>query len=72
MENRVHLTCSRPQGLHSHILMMGGRGPSDFLGLKFWPKVIFWVYERCQDFLRSQKKNRGTFLGCKERTKIFF
>ena len=27
------------QGLHSHILMTGG--PSDFLGLKFRPKVIF-------------------------------
>ena len=26
-----------PQGPHSHILMMGGGGgPSDFLGLKFW------------------------------------
>ena len=29
------------QGPHSHILMTGGGGPSDFLGLKFWPEVIF-------------------------------
>ena len=29
------------QGPHSHILMTEG-GLSEFLGLKFWPKVIFW------------------------------
>ena len=29
----------------------GGGGPRVIvLGLKFWPKVIFWVYEKCQDF----------------------
>ena len=26
------------------------------LSLKFWPKVIFWVYERRRDFLGSRKK----------------
>ena len=43
-----------------------------FLGLKFWPKVIFWVYETCREFFGSQKENRGTFLGCKTSTKGFF
>ena len=34
-----------------------------FLGLKFWPEVIFfWVYERCWDFFWVMKKNRN-FLG---------
>ena len=34
-----------------------------FLGLKFWPEVIFfWVYERCWDFFWVMKKNRD-FLG---------
>ena len=51
--------------------MMGG-GPSDFLGLKFRPKVIFWVYEIRRDFFGSRKKNRGIFLGCEKRTKGFF
>ena len=32
-----------------------------FLGLKFWLKVIFWVYERCQDFLGCRKKQRDFF-----------
>ena len=32
-----------------------------FLGLKFWAKVIFWVYERRRDFFGSRKKDRGIF-----------
>ena len=32
-----------------------------FLGLKFWPKVIFWVYERRRDFFGSRKKKRRNF-----------
>ena len=40
-----------------------------FWGLKFWPKVIFWVDERHQDFLGREKKNRGIFLGCEKVTK---
>ena len=28
------------------------------LSLKFWPKVMFWVYERRRDFLGSRKKQR--------------
>ena len=43
-----------------------------FLGLKFWPKEIFWVYERRRDFFGSQKKYRGIILGCKKMTKGFF
>ena len=33
-----------------------------FLGLKFWPKVIFWGHE---------KKQRDFLGGCKTRTKGF-
>ena len=39
-----------------------------FLGLKFWPNVIFWVYERCRIFW-GHRKNRGIFLDCKKKTK---
>ena len=42
-----------------------------FLGLKFWPKVIFWVYERRRDFFGSQKETEGIFLACEKRTKGF-
>ena len=31
----------------------GGRVQVIFLVLKFWPKVIFWVYKRCQEFFGS-------------------
>ena len=30
--------------------------------MKFWPKGIFWVYERRRDFFGSRKKHRD-FLG---------
>ena len=42
------------------------------LGLKFWPKVIFWVYERRQDIFGSRKKTEEFFLGCKKSKGIFF
>ena len=32
-----------------------------FLGLQFWPKVIFWIYERCQIFFWVAKKPEGSF-----------
>ena len=35
------------------------------LSLKFWPKVIFWVYERRRDFLGSRKKR--DFLGLRKK-----
>ena len=38
----------------------GGRVPRVFLGLKFWPKGIFWVYEKTRDFFRSREK-KGYF-----------
>ena len=28
------------------------------LSLKFWPKVMFWVYERRRDFFASREKQR--------------
>ena len=54
------------QGPHPHILMTGGGGVRvNFLGLKFWPKVIFWVYERRRDFLGREKKR--DFLGLRNK-----
>ena len=42
------------------------------LSLKFWPKMIFWVYERRRDFFGSRKKTLKGFLGgCEKRTKGF-
>ena len=40
----------------------GGGVRMILLSLKFWPKVIFWVYERRRDFFWSRKKQRD-FLG---------
>ena len=42
-----------------------------FLGLKFWPKVIFGVYERCPDFLGSRRRTEG-FFGVAEKGLRFF
>ena len=36
------------------------------LSQKFWPKVIFWVYERRRDFL-GREKNKGIFLGLRKK-----
>ena len=51
------------QGPHSHNLMTGGGGGSEwfFLGLKFWPKVIF-----------GSMKDAGIFLGREKKTEEFF
>ena len=43
-----------------------------FLGLKFWPKVIFWVYERRRDFFGSQKETEGIFWLAKKGLRDFF
>ena len=40
----------------------GGKGRMILLSLKFWPKVIFWVYERRRGFFWVAKKTKG-FLG---------
>ena len=46
------------QGPHSHILMMGWRGLSAFIGSEIFTKGdFFWVYERHWDFLSHEKKN---------------
>ena len=42
-----------------------------FLGLKFWPKVIFWFYERHWDFFVSQEKNTGIFWVAKKGLRDF-
>ena len=42
-------------------LLAGWEGDlKDFLGLKFWTKDIFWVYERQVNFL-GRKKKQGLF-----------
>ena len=41
------------------------------LGLEFWPKVIFWVYERRQDIFGSRKKTEEFFWVAKK-VKGFF
>ena len=43
-----------------------------FFGLKFWPKVSFSGSMKDARIFLGHKKNRGTFWGCKERTKGFF
>ena len=40
----------------------GGDVRMIFLDLKYWPKVILGVHERCLDFYGSRKKT-GIFLG---------
>ena len=42
-----------------------------FLGLKFWPKVIFWVCERPQDFFGLQEKTEGFFWVAKKGLRDF-
>ena len=42
-----------------------------FLGLKFWPKVIFWVCERRQDFFGLQEKTEGFFWVAKKGLRDF-
>ena len=36
----------------------GGGGRMILSSLKFWPKVMFWVYERRRGFIGSRKKQR--------------
>ena len=55
-----------PRGPHSHILMTGGGGRMILLSLKFWPKVIFWVYERRWDFFWLRKK-QSDFWGLRKK-----
>ena len=63
------------QGPHSHILTTGGVRVI-FLGLRFWPKVIFFggSMKDAGNFLGSRNKTEGFGGGggCEERTKGFF
>ena len=60
------------QGPHSHILMMGGGGPSDFLGSEILAQSDFLGSMKYPEIFLGRKKNRGIFLGCGKRTKGFF
>ena len=60
------LRCASSSGAPPTYFNDGGGGVRvNFLGLKFWPKVIFWVYERRQDFLGREKKR--DFLGLRNK-----
>ena len=51
---------------------MGVGGPSDFLGLTFWPKVIFsGLYKKTLGFFWVAIKNRGIFWGCEKGLRDF-
>ena len=43
-----------------------------FLGLKFWPKVIFWGSMKDAGIFLGREKRTAIFLGCEKRTKGFF
>ena len=43
-----------------------------FLGLKFWPKVIFLGLGKTLGFFWVAKENGGIFLGYEKRTKADF
>ena len=54
-------------------LMMGGGGVRViFLGLKFWPKVIFFGCMKDARIFLGCGKKREIFWCCKKRTKGFF
>ena len=57
---------------HSHILMTGGGGPSDFFGSEILAQSdVLRSMKRHRNVFGSQK-NRGIFWGCEKRTKGFF
>ena len=61
------------QGPHSHILMTGVGGPSDFCGSEILAKGDFFgSIKDAGIFLGREKKTGGIFLGCKKRTKGIF
>ena len=69
----IRVTEKKAQGPHSHIFINDGGARVTFWGLEFWPKVVFWDYERGREFFWiAKKKIRGIFWGCEERTKGFF
>ena len=70
------------QGPHSHILMMGGGGPSDFLGSEIlaqsdflgsmkYPEIFFGSQKKQRDFFGLWKKDQGIFLGMLQKVVIF-
>ena len=52
-------------------MLMTGGVQVIFLGLKFWPEVIFF-YEIHHDFFGSQKKTEGFFWDAEEGLRDFF
>ena len=60
-ENAVLREKRNPQGPNSRYFS-NGEFQVIFLGsVKFWPKVIFWVYKRRRDFFGSRKTTEGFF-----------
>ena len=74
----VPLHVGIPQGPRSQILMMRGGGGGGgvrmiFLGLKFWPKVIFFgTMKDTRIFLGHKIKPEGFFGVAKKRLRDFF
>ena len=63
---------STSQGLHSHILMKGGGGPSDFfLSLKFGKSDFLGSMKDARIFL-GHKKTEGFFWVVKKGLRDFF
>ena len=58
------------QGPHSHILMTGGGGPSDFFGSEILAKSDFFGSMKDSEILLGREiKNRGIFWGYEKRIK---
>ena len=56
------------QGPHSYILRMGGGGVRViFLGLKFWPKEIFFGSMKDVSIFLGRKKNQRDFFGLQKK-----
>ena len=68
----MHRSVSAPGSPLTYFNDGGGGFRVIFWGLKFWPKAIFWVYERRWNIFGSRKIKSGVLGGCEKRTKGFF
>ena len=72
MQCLYYIIWLQSQGPNSHILMMGGGGPSEFFGSEILAKSNFFGSMQDTGIFLGPEKNRGIFLGCEKRTKGFF
>ena len=59
----IRVTEKKTQGPHSHIFINDEGVRVTFWGLTFWPKVVFWDYERGREFFWIAKKETEGFFG---------